>query len=134
MQAIHVFPVTKFAQAIAKCMPSVIICMMSKEEIVSSLDLFKNSQFVIDNETKRKLALDTYDSGAYAIFTRKRNNVMAVVFNEPQFHVGEYKLKDVAALLSNLPKGRMLAIKRMGVSIDVNVSLTPEIVTSVLSA
>lgn len=134
MQALHVFPVSKFAQAIAKCMPSVIICMMSKEEIISSLDLFKNSQFVIDDATKLKLGSDTFEGGAYAIFTRKRNNVMAVVFNEPQFHVGEYKLTDVATLLSSLPRGRMLAIKRMGVTIDVNVKLTPELVTSVLSA
>ena len=134
MKALHVFPVSKFAQAIAKCMPSCVICLVSKEEIVASFDIFGNVQFNVSDEVKVKLLSEMFNDGAYAIFTRKRSNVIATLVSESQYHVGEYKLVEVANLLSSLPKGRMLAIKRMGRAIDVNVRLTAEIAESVLSA
>lgn len=134
MQALHVFPVNRFAQAIAKCMPSVIICIISREEIIASFDIFGNVQFNVSEDAKSKLISEMFVDGAYAIFTRKRNNVIACVHSDSQYHVGEYKLDEVANFLATLPKGRMLAVKRLGKSLDVNVKMTVQTAHSVLSA
>lgn len=134
MQANHVFPITRFAGAIAKCMPSVIVCVLSREEIIASLDILKNIQFEVDEETKSRLVSNLFPDGAYAVFTRKRSNVIISVFADSQYHVGEYKLKDTAVFLASLPKDRFHAIKRSGVVMDVNVKMTAEFAASVLSA